>query len=817
MVRLHVWLIERAQDVRYGCRALRSSPGFSAVAVCTLALGIGATTAIFSLVDLLIFRDLPVRDPGNLVQFTYTYPGDPPLNIFGVEDYERYRDHNTVFSEMFGAASGSVDARTARGGPETLGINCVTGNYFTALGVRSATGRLLAEADNRLDAPAAAVVSWTYWNVRFHRAPDVIGASIVLFGDLPVTIVGVADRSFSGLAVGYSPDVWVPMSACQRKRRGGMALMARLRDGVSIDRAQAEMRVLDRPRIEAFARRDPQWRKAVIDVLPARAGLSTPVHHQFARPLSVLMALLGAVLMLVCVNVAGLLLARAAARQREIATRVSLGATRFRIVRQLLTEALLLACTGSLLGILGAHFCARALLHVVVSGTRFPGGPPQMNVTIDARVLLFTATVAVLATLICGLLPALAAFPSSPAPILREGGIAGAPRARRLFANGLVVAQVALAVTLLSVSALFARHLWNLRGPDLGFDRTSVLLVRPDAATAGSNPTRLEQRHGELLTRLEAIPGVRSATLAATTPIAGGAASRFIAVEGFDEPPDARRRLMLNVVAPRYFETLGTPIVSGRDFQFTDGDVRRVAIVNQAMARHYFAGRDPLGGRVRLEGDSRPYEIVGVVADAKYSDIRAAAPPTIYLHFFQHGGVAPEYALRTRVQPISIVEEVRRVVQEVLGPVRLAKVTTLAEQVDASIVPERLIATFASYFGAIGLLLAGLGLFGLLAFTVARRTQEIGVRMALGATGRVVVLMVVRAALALAGAGVLIGVPIALWSARLAAAMVENLSEGPLFPIAASAAGTLLFVLASAYVPARRASRVDPVAALRTE
>jgi predicted permease len=344
-----------------------------------------------------------------------------------------------------------------------------------------------------------------------------------------------------------------------------------------------------------------------------------------------------------------------------------------------------------------------------------------------------------------------------------------------------------------------------------------VLLVRPDAATDGSNPTRLEQRHRELLTRLEAIPGVRSATLGATTPIAGGAASRFIAVEGFDEPPEARRRLMLNVVAPRYFETLGTPIVAGRDFQFTDGDVRRVAIVNQAMARRYFAGRDPLGGRVRLEGESQAYEIVGMVADAKYSDARAPAPPTIYLHFFQQGGIAPEYALRTRVQPLSIVEDVRRAVQEVLGPVRLAKATTLAEQVNASIVPERLVSTLSGYFAAVGLLLAGVGLFGLLASMVARRTQEIGVRMALGATGEVVVLMVLRAAVVLASAGVLIGVPVALWSARLAAAMVENLSEEHLFPIAASAAVTLLFALASAYVPARRASRVDPVAALRAE
>jgi predicted permease len=437
-------------------------------------------------------------------------------------------------------------------------------------------------------------------------------------------------------------------------------------------------------------------------------------------------------------------------------------------------------------------------------------------VTIDARVLVFTTTVAALATLVCGLLPGLAAFPSSPATILREGGIAGPPRARRLFANGLVVAQVALAVALLSVSALFARHLWYLRGPDLGFDYTSVLLVRPDAATGGSNPTRLAA-HRELLTRLETLPGVRSVTLSATTPIAGGAASRFIAVEGFEEPPEARRRLMLNVVAPRYFETLGTPIVAGRDFQFTDGDVRRVAIVNQAMARRYFVGRDPLGGRVRLEGESQAYEIVGMVADAKYSDARAPAPPTIYLHFFQQGGIAPEYALRTRVQPLSIVEDVRRAVQEVLGPVRLAKATTLAEQVNASIVPERLVSTLSGYFAAVGLLLAGVGLFGLLASMVARRTQEIGVRMALGATGEVVVLMVLRAAVVLASAGVLIGVPVALWSARLAAAMMENLSEEHLFPIATAAAATLVLALASAYVPARRASRVDPVAALRAE
>jgi predicted permease len=817
MVRPHIFLTGLVQDLRYGCRTLRRSPLLTTLVIGTLALGIGANTAIFSLVDVLILRDLPVRDPGSLVQFTWTYPGDPPLNIFSVEDYERYRDDNTVFSEMLGTARGRVDARTPQGEPETLGIECVTGHFFSALAVRSATGRLLEEPDNRPGAPAAAVVSWTYWNRRLTRAPDTLGKTLVLMGDLPVTIVGVADRSFSGLAVGYAPDVWIPMGVCQRKRRGGMALMARLKEGVSIARAQAEMRVLDQPRLEAFSRRDPQWRAAVLDVLPARSGFATPLHQQFAKPLSVLMAVLGAALLLACVNIAALLLARGAARHREMATRVSLGASRLQIVRQLFAETLVLGFAGGLLGIAGAWYGAGALLQILLSGTRSPGPRPQLDITIDLRVLAFTTAVCALVTVVCGLLPAVAAFSTSAATILREGGAAGLPKGRRLFANGLVVAQVALAAALLSVSAVFVGHLSSLRGPDLGFDRASVLLVKPEPASAARGPARLQQQLQELLSRFEAIPGVRLATLGAMTPISGGAASRFVAVEGFQEGPEARRRVLLNVVAPKYFETLGTPLVAGRDFRSSDAGKRRVAIVNQAMARHYFTGRSPLGGRVRLEGDSQSHEVIGVVADAKYSDVRAPAPPTLYLHFFQQNGFAPEYALRSSIRPTSILPDVRRAVHDVLGPVPLTKVTTLAEQVDASIVPERLIAAVSGYFAAVGLLLAGMGLFGLLAYTVARRTREIGVRMALGATAPDVARMVLGTAFTLVASGLLIGVPIAVWGARVSAAMVENLPRKPLVPMVFAGAVTIALSLAAAYVPARRASRVDPVTALRAE
>jgi putative ABC transport system permease protein len=817
MARLREWWTDLIHDLWYGFRTLRRSPFFTGIAVGTLALGIGATTAVFSLVDMLVFRDLPVRDPTRLVQFAWTYPGDPPLNIFSVDDYERYRDNNTVFSEMLGTASGRVDAQTPQGGPQTLGINCVTGNFFSSLGVSSATGRLLGEADNRPGAPAAAVVSWKYWHGHLDRAPDVLGRSIVLLGDLPVTIVGVADRSFSGLAAGYTPDVWIPMGVCERKRRGGMALMARLKDGVSIDRAQAEMRVLDRPRIEAFTRRDPQWREVLLEVLPARAGLATPLHHQFARPLSVLLSILGALLLLACVNIAGLLLARGAARQQEIAVRVSLGAGRLRIVRQLFAESLLLGFAGGLLGIAGAWFGASVLLQIVVSGTRSPGAPASLDVTVDARVLLFTTTVALLATVILGLLPAVAAFPSAPAATLRESGGAGAPRSRRLFANGLVVAQVALAVTLLSTSALLIGHLSNLRNASLGFDRTSVLLVRLDASSDGQGRANLQQRSSELLGRFATIPGVRSVTLSATTPLSGGAASRFATVDGFQEEPEARRRLLLNLVAPVYFATFGTPLIAGRDFGPDEADSSRVAIVNQAMVRHYFADRDPLGTHVRFDGDPQPYRIVGVVADAKYADARAPAPRTIYLHYFQQSGSAPEFALRTSVPPTSIVGDIRRVAEEVAGPVRVTKVTTLAEQVDAAIVPERLIAAVSGFFGVVGLVLAAVGLFGLLAYTVARRTREIGLRMALGATRSDIARTVFGAAAALVSAGLLVGALVALWSVRVAATMVENLPERPVLPIAAAAAATIVLSLAAAYVPARRATRVDPVVALRAE
>jgi predicted permease len=755
------WLADLIQDVRYNLRTLRRSPGFTAVTLLTLTLAIGANTAVFSLVDPLLFRDLPVRDPASLVQFTFQYPGDPPLNMFSLASYERYRDSNDVFSDMFGLAQLTTESRTA---DEPIGAEVVTGNFFSALGVRPAVGRVLQPSDDGPSTAPAAVVSWAYWKGRLNSDQRVLGLPLDIEDTrlpvpLHVTVVGVAEPGFSGVIVGYWPDIWISLSAVPDavRSKGSFSLIGRLKPGASIEQARAEMRVLYRPQMDELARGDPHWLRAPIEVTPARTGLSTPLHQQFGGPLLLLMTMVGGVLLLACVNIGSLLLARGAARQHEMAVRVSLGAGRFRIVRQVLTESLLLATIGGVLGVIGARFSATMLLRIMIAGTRSPGMAPRLDIPLDGRVLIFTMGVTVLAALLFGLVPAIAAFVSAPAPALRQSSGAQ-PRSRRIFGNGLVVAQVAISLALLSVSQLSVAHLLRLRDRSLGFDRNGVLLLSVTAPRA-QNRQQLAALYRELVPRLQAIPGVRAVAASATTPIAPGAASRFVRAEGFDEPANDRSRAAVNWVSPNYFATYGTPLLTGRDFRDADIDQPRRVIVNQTMARHYFAGRDPIGRQIWIENERDPYDIIGVVGDAKYQDIRAAAPPIVY--FFAPLLRQSTLSLRTDVNPTAVAAGARRIVSDVCGSESVQHVTTLVDQVDAALVPERLMAILAGFFGAIGALLAAIGLYGLLAFSVARRTKEIGIRMALGATRGDVMRMIVRGALALVVAGLVVGSPVA--------------------------------------------------------
>jgi putative ABC transport system permease protein len=814
------------QDLRYALRGMRRSPGFAAAAVLSLALGIGANTAIFSLVDTLLLRPLPVAQPQQLVEFLTHYPGDPPGNAFSWQSYERFRNHNHVFSGITGESSSRFTVQGDGLEPESVDGEYVIGNYFQMLGVKPAIGRLITPEDDRLGQAPVAVVSWSWWQSRFDLDPAIAGKRMVL-GGLPVTIIGVAPRSFFGLRVGAQPSIWAPLQVKwtadpqSRSSIGGLRLVARLKAHVSIERARAEMAVLFRWTLEERIRasRDPVMRQLKFTVEPAGAGLFTELRDQYANPLLALMAVVVLLLLAACTNVASLLLARGAARRREVALRVALGAGRFRLLRQFLTEAILLSAAGALPGILLAYLGDRALVRIIQSGRPIIGLPPHLDIPIhpDLRVLLFTAAVALLTGVLFTVAPAWNALAAAPVSWLRDAGRSGETRIRRLFGKSLVTAQVALSVALLSAAAIFIGSLSRLEHRDLGFRRDHVLLMTLDPAHSGYSASQLSRAYQNLLPRLEAIPGVHSVTISAPTPLSGAGASRFVTVEGYAEKPEDRRYVAVGWIAPKYFETLGMPLLAGRDFRAGDQGGPPVAIINQAMARYYFGRSNPIGGYLSFDGDRRRYEIVGVAGNANYYEVREPRWRTIYLDAFQEPRPPSAFMLRTDIDPEAVAPVARRIVREMLEAVPVARITTLARQVDASIVPERLIAALSGLFGALGALLAAVGLYGLLAYTVTRRTGEIGIRMALGASRASVMRLVLRDVLAMVCAGLAAGMPLAFWAKHLAGNLIVNLPAGGTVPILWGAAAMVAVALIAAYLPARRAARVDPMDALHYE
>jgi predicted permease len=770
------------------------------------------------------------------VQFLSQYPdpAEPPSNNYAWKYYERFRDETHAFSDLIGMSPARFHLRADGIDADAVDGEYVVGNYFTMLGLAPAIGRLLGPQDDVIGSGSAAVavLSWASWTNRFHADPSVVGKRLVVDG-VQATVIGVAPRHFLGLQIGAAPEIWLPVAMepliqTPSRRASGeltMSVMARVKSGVPRDQARAELRVIDRDRIEEIAKRgDLKWLKVTIDVVPAAAGMSR-LTFVYARPLFALMAIVSALLLLACTNVAGLLLARGAARSREMAVRVSLGAGPLRLVRQVLTESLLLAAAGCVLGTVLAYFGADALMRVVTSG-RMPGmtAHSEIQPQLDLRVLLFTVGVSLATGILFGLAPALSACHPEPAASLRATGAAPDTPLRRLIGKGLVVAQVALSIVLLAAAGLFVRHMLTLRNVGLGFQRESVLLVSLDPAGSGYQRSQLGPIYRHLLERLAAIPGVRSAALSAVTPVSGAGASRFIEVAGFRETAADRRRVVLNWIAPKYFETLGTPLLAGRDFVFEDQGRPPVAIVSQSMARYYFGDRSPIGqlftfDRQDNRGAARdqPYQIVGVVGDTKYLNLQEPIGRMVYLNAFQEPGAPQQLSLRTRVRPEAVASDVRRAVRELLPTVTVGRVTTMTDQVDASMIPERLIAMVSGFFGAVGALLAAIGLYGLLAYTVARRTAEIGIRMALGATQGDVTRMVLASAAALVCAGIVVGAPLAFWARQLAATFLDDLAEGAAAPMAAAAGAMIVVALAAAFLPARRAARVNPIEALRQE
>src|SRR5262245_5005096 len=815
------------QDARYALRLMRRAPLFTVTTLLTLALSIGANTAVFSLVNALMLRRLPVRDPGSLAELVSRYPGDPPINAFAWRFYEHFRDRNEVFSDLIGSSQARFQLSGGGVAADAVDGEYVVGTFFLALGVRAARGRLLGPDDDQPGhTDAAVVLSWNAWRQRFNQDPAVVGSRL-LIDRRAATVVGIADRSFSGVEVGTAPEIWVPVAASpglrqtaqQPNRQPTLKLLARLKPGVSIAQATAAMSVLDRRRIEDLAQAfgNPRWLQARISVEPAAAGFST-LRAYYGRPLLAVMAIVALLSLVACTNVASLLLARGAARQREMAVRVALGAGRPRLIRQLLTESVILSAGATVLGLAVAYAGTRTLVRIITSGRPIIGLPPDLGVSIqpDVTVVLFTIALAATTGILFGLAPAWHALASAAVSSLRGAGVSTDTKSWRRLGQALVVAQIAVSLVLLSGASLLVRHLASLRNDEVGFNRESVLLVSLNAQGSGLNRDELARRYEQLLGRIQAIPGVRSATVSGVTPIQGAGAARFARVEGFVENPEDRRYVSLNWIGPRYFETLGTPLLAGRDFTFDDAARSRVAIVSQAFARYYFGANGALGRHVSFDRDETTYEIVGVVGDSKYLTLHAPPPRTFYINAFQESG-ASQFAIRTSVAPTSIANEERLAVDEVLKTVRVGGVPTLADQVDASVVPERLMATLSSFFGSVGVLLAALGLYGLLAYSVARRTSEIGIRMALGATERDVMRMVLGTAAILAATGAAVGLPIALWISRIAAAVLETRTGTTLASTTFAASAMVVVALLAAWLPARRAARVQPVDALRHE
>jgi predicted permease len=809
-----------SHDLRYALRLMRRDPGFTAVAVLSLAFGIGANTAIYSLFYTIMLRQLPVAHPEQLVEFLFSDPGQ--VRDDGYWPWERYeyvRDHNHVFSALTGMTFDNLASLRLEGSdPETVIEESVLGNYFQVLGLKPSIGRLTGPEDVPASGDGeAAVVSWSWWNNRFHRDPAILGKRIFV-NDAPKTIVGVAPRGYVGPRVGSRTDVWLPY------QKDTVRMLARIKPGVTRQQAQAEMRVLLHSLLQQSAARNHAKVKPIhLDVEAAGAGLAR-VREQYGKALVLLMGVVGLLLLLACINMASVLLARSAGRQRELAVRVGLGAGRGRLVRQMLTEAVMLSGAGTLVGVLLAYAGTGILVRIMASGRAFEH--IDVEVQPDLHLLAVTAGIGVLTGLLFGLAPAWYAFRATPASALRQSGRGGDTWFWRLFGKGLVASQVALSIFLVTGTAVFLTHLSKLRNYDLGFRSDHVLLMVLDPAHSSYKREQLAAPYQKLLARLQSIPGVLSASITGCTPLQGcGSGSRFVKTEGHPEQPEERLRPAVYFVAPRYFETLGIPLAAGRDFGPRDIGGPRVAIVSGAVARHYFPGENPTGRNITIVhdprpfpfGDDRPYEIIGVVGDVKPFELRDAPYPTIYFDMFQVNRVFDQFQVRTRSDPAAMAETVRRVAREVLPDVPVKRTTTLAAQVDSNIVPERLIATLSEFFGGLGAVLAGIGIYGLLAYSVARRTNEIGVRMALGATPRDVRRLVLRDTLGLLCVGLAAGWFLVVWGRPLAASLIQDLKPESAGPLALAAGAIAAVALLASYIPVRRATRVDPMVALRQD
>jgi predicted permease len=812
-------------DLAHAVRKLRQSPGFTSAAVLSLALGIGANSAVFSVLDAVLLKSLPVKDPRELVVFAHRGSGEASSGS-NYHHYEMLRQARS-FADVFAFWAIEFKARTGADYEPVPG-QYVTTNYFSALGVQPLLGRAFVPSDSD---QAVAVIGHGFWQRRFAGRSDVVGSSVVVNG-VPLTIVGVAPPKFFGMQVGSTIDLSMPMDLQPRvspefgDRRAdtqgawGLRIVGRLKPAVAVETARAEAEVLLRPWIDETVRRQGRlgnW--ARVELLPGGSGLDG-LRRRFSRPLQVLMAIVAAVLLISCANVANLLAVRAASRSRELAVRVAMGASRARLIRKLLTESLLLAALGGLLGLLLAAWGVRAMLALLGTGAE----PMVLNASLDVRILAFTAGLSLLTVLVFGVAPALHSARLDPLPALKHqrnesqgtGGMGG----RKL----LMALQVSLSLMLLVGAGLFVGSLRNIRSLDPGFAADRLLLVSFSSLGMGGSPqqqlTRLRVFYADVLERVAGAPGVEAASLSSLGPLSGDSQTRRFSSAAFASPDPADRIVVVNTVSAGFFETMGIPLQRGRSFTSLDGPQgAKVAIVSEAAARFYFPGGDAVGQVCRVGNDDGAplLEIVGVARDAKHKDVREASPRLVYLPWPQNPHPFLTLEVRAAGEPSSLVARIRETARSIDPEIPIVSSRTVRMQLDATLLQERLIATLSTLFGALALALAALGLYGVVSYAVARRTGEIGIRMALGATRRAVLGMVLKEAGSIVVAGAALGLLGSAAAARAITSMLYGLTPADPGVLAFATLTLLAVAFAAALLPARRASRIDPMTALRQD
>ncbi|HVF43843.1 MAG TPA: ABC transporter permease [Pyrinomonadaceae bacterium] len=811
------------KDVRYGVRSMSRQPGFALAAVLTLALGIGANVSIFSAVNAILFRPLPgVSAPEELAFFYPTEPQGRLSGTFSYHDFEEYRAQAKSLSGLAAYAGAGLSMREG-GRAERVAAQIVSGNYFSTLGVRAGLGRtLIAEEDERADAAPVAVLSHGFWETRFGSNPDVIGRQIVL-NERSFTVVGVAQKEFKGASMPKSPALWVPVRAAsnagvsavdlENREASWLHLIGRLGPGVSAERARAEMNTILARLKDSYPE---DFREGLtMDSSPARGFAIAPRKRGTVNAMAaVALAVVGLVLLIACANIANLLLARAASRRREIAVRLALGAGRWRVVRQLLTESLVLALAGGLVASLLTLWTAELLAHLF---RLIPEDTGALDFSPDARVFGFALLLSLLTGVAFGLAPALQASRPDVGPALK-GETPPAGGARRLsLRNALVVAQVAASLVLLVCAGLFLRSLRETAAVETGFETKGVLMSalrldpnRYDAARGG-------EFYRQALERASSLHGVTSAALASSVPLGSEGSRGTLLVVGAEPQPYAGVEVDRGYVGPRYFETLGIPLLRGRGFDEHDRENSPpVAVVNETVARKVFGGEDPLGRFIRADSEGPPVEIVGVARDSKYRSLGDERVPFLYLPLAQ--GYSPSVTLlvRTEGAPGALAPAVRDAVVS-LDAEAFAGQATMDEHLAEALVPSQVVAGMSGGFGLLALLLATFGVYGVTAYAVSRRTHEIGVRVALGARGSDILRLVVGEGMALILTGIAIGLCVSFAATRVIAGALYGVSATDPLTFAGVTLLLASAALLACLVPARRATKVDPMEALRYE